>query len=345
MSSTLNTNNWFNSFVNLENGKYSHIKLECIGDEITLLINGVKTGSMLVPVSTRPILYQKLLVSAGDKFYAKLNSHISNLSFKRFCNHSPSTPVSHPTRAPVTAQPNCILIKQESRTCCKYGKTFGEIDEGQMWVDNGCRGIFKCFGQQVKCESWRYAYATCPYEASPIHNSIVPPTKAPVSPTKAPVSPTKSPTVSPTKAPTVSPTKTPTASPTNAPTVSPTKAPVAPTKAPVAPTKPDLPIAFCTKPKSCRGISCVMYCPTGLPAGYYSDLKDKRSYCKCTGTKAPSRYETCQHGLVWDPRGWSAAKKASFKWLQDYGPGKLWASNGGICNWSYNIHDDRPCNK
>merc|ERR1712176_1050806 len=201
MSSTLNPNNFFNSFVDLQNGRNSHIKLECIGEEITLFIDGVKTGSMLVPISTRPKLFQKLLVSAGDKFYAKLNSHISNLSFKRFCNYSPSTPVSPPTKAPVNMQPNIILIKQESRTCCKYGKTFGEVD-GQMWVDNGCRGIFKCFGQQVICESWRYAYAMCSCEASPM--------KAPVPLTPPTKSPTKQPTHSPTKSPTKQSTKQPT---------------------------------------------------------------------------------------------------------------------------------------
>ena len=57
---------------------------------------------------------------------------------------------------------------------------------------------------------------------------------------------------------------------------------------------------FFTKPSSYNTSSCTMYCPTSVPAGYYSDLKDYRSYCKCTSTQAPSRYQTCQHSLIWD---------------------------------------------
>merc|ERR1719445_982990 len=166
-----------------------------------------------------------------------------------------------------------------------------------------------------------------------------PPTKAPTPP------PTDRPTFPPTKAPTFPPTKAPTLPPTDRPTRSPTKAPtLPPTKAPtLPPTNPPGPQAFCFKPNGCNAVSCAFQCPTGIPAGYYPDLIDCRSYCKCTGTTAHSRYETCQHGLLWDPRGRNAAGQTSYNWLSGvYGRGTLWGSNGGICNWSYNINDNRP---
>jgi len=100
----------------------------------------------------------------------------------------------------------------------------------------------------------------------------------------------------------------------------------------------------CNRPSSCTSVSCAIQCPLDMPAGYYPDLQDCKSYCKCTGTTAPSRYETCQHGLYYDPLGWSEGRHSkSFQWMSGkWGPGTYWGSNGGICNWKRNVKDDRP---
>merc|ERR1711936_532833 len=44
-------------------------------------------------------------------------------------------------------------------------------------------------------------------------------------------------------------------------------------------------------------VSCQVQCT--LDHGYYPDKHDPTGYCFCSGYEAPSRYERCQHGLVW----------------------------------------------
>ena len=72
--------------------------------------------------------------------------------------------------------------------------------------------------------------------------------------------------------------------------------------------------AVCTKGK---------FCPVGIPVGYYPDLTNKNAYCYCTGTAAPSRYERCNAGLVWDNFGtaWLGGKDSSGA---AYGKGGSW---------------------
>ena len=56
---------------------------------------------------------------------------------------------------------------------------------------------------------------------------------------------------------------------------------------------------------ACNAQSCAVDCK--VAQGYYPDPNDCHSYCYCTGNpdsagvRAPSRYETCVAGLVWDP--------------------------------------------
>lgn len=88
----------------------------------------------------------------------------------------------------------------------------------------------------------------------------------------------------------------------------------------------------CRKPENCSGNNCniVGGCGEGVPAGYYPDLTNCNSYCKCTGTTASSRYETCLSGLVWDSFG-----QGINKYLESpYGKNGAWGTNGGICQWA-----------
>jgi len=104
----------------------------------------------------------------------------------------------------------------------------------------------------------------------------------------------------------------------------------------------------CSRPKNCSSHSCAVQCPSHVPAGYYPDLNDCQSYCKCTGTHTPSRYETCLHGLYYDPLRWNNARgvrrrKKGSKWLGGgWGRGTYWGSNGGSCSWPSYVKDDRP---
>jgi len=108
------------------------------------------------------------------------------------------------------------------------------------------------------------------------------------------------------------------------------------------------PAFVCSRPADCSGVSCQIQCPLDVPTGYYPDLSGCDSYCYCTGTRAPSRYETCQHGLLWDPLGWNAPRnhrgaRAAFHYLSGaYGKGTLWGSTGGTCNYASSINDTRP---
>lgn len=71
------------------------------------------------------------------------------------------------------------LLKQESKTSCVPGKTFG-YDGSKIWVDHGCRGWFHVDGLKVHCESWNFKKAVCEPEAKePRTSSFQPPSPPP----------------------------------------------------------------------------------------------------------------------------------------------------------------------
>eukprot|EP00665_Eupelagonemidae_sp_cell47_P016544 gene16544-biopygen2066 len=74
-------------------------------------------------------------------------------------------------------------------------------------------------------------------------------------------------------------------------------------------------------------------CGEGVPEGYYPDLSNCHSYCKCTGTIAPARYETCQHGLLWDTHAQGNNEYLPGNWGKQGGNG-LHGTNGGVCNYA-----------
>jgi len=91
----------------------------------------------------------------------------------------------------------------------------------------------------------------------------------------------------------------------------------------------------CVKPEDCVGISCdiVGGCGDGIPAGYYPDLTNCNSYCKCTGTVASSRYETCNAGLEWDTH-----QQGTNQYLPgNFGNDGLGGTNGGGCGWDWQM--------
>ena len=55
----------------------------------------------------------------------------------------------------------------------------------------------------------------------------------------------------------------------------------------------------------------------------------------------PSRYESCFHGLVWDPICQNVAGFAAFQWLDpsEEVPGNQ-GSTGGCCNWVHLVNLD-----
>lgn len=67
----------------------------------------------------------------------------------------------------------------------------------------------------------------------------------------------------------------------------------------------------------CDSGSCVIFCPIGV-SGYYCDTDRPNAYCFCTGTAAPSRYDNCHSGLLWD-------------------------SSINNCNWAYNVNPEHSC--
>jgi len=117
------------------------------------------------------------------------------------------------------------------------------------------------------------------------------------------------------------------------PTAAPSVAPSVPTPVPG--------VNFCIEGTFVNGFGT---CPYGIPAGYYPDLTNKDSYCKCTGTKAPSRRETCPNGLQWDTVQW-AYIDGNDPTGNALGSGGLWGTIGGVCNWDYGVSNqttDRP---
>lgn len=164
-----------------------------------------------------------------------------------------------------------------------------------------------------------------------------------------------------TSTPTTSPTKSSTQAPvTSKPTPGPTEAPVTskptpgPTEAPVTPKPSASPTegeggGLCHKPQDCTTQSCAYTCD--LPVGYYPDATDCRSYCYCTGTNAPSRYETVTNNdMLYDPWGrnyWtdvhgpSPPSYRALTWSDEIEP--LGGMNGGIANWYYNNKNLEYC--
>lgn len=177
-------------------------------------------------------------------------------------------------------------------------------------------------------------------------SSSVPSSEASASPSSMPsILPSLFPTVHPSNIPSDVPSKEPSSSPSSSPSSGPSPFPsLMPSSSPSATTVGGLVCGFCTRAQTgCTTGSCNIQCPDDFPSGYYPDLTDHTAYCKCTGTNAPSRYEHCHHGLKWDILGWNAAgTQTSFFYLNPYGQGTLWATNGGICSWPSYLQDDRP---
>ena len=59
--------------------------------------------------------------------------------------------------------PKVELVKQYSRSCCNCGthNEYGMLNDYEMFVDKGCRGLFKSNGMEVECSSNGYKYAKC----------------------------------------------------------------------------------------------------------------------------------------------------------------------------------------
>ena len=56
--------------------------------------------------------------------------------------------------SPAQQMHSCVLARQTSRAACEHGKTFGcstATVPDAMWVQDGCRGVFRCNGQQMSC--------------------------------------------------------------------------------------------------------------------------------------------------------------------------------------------------
>jgi len=159
----------------------------------------------------------------------------------------------------------------------------------------------------------------------------VPPAPTPVVTRPPTPTPTTTPVVtdppSPTWEPTIyfgtdPPTTTGTDPPTGVPTSSPTEAPA--------------PAWACTR--SNFGRNGVGPCGAGIVAGYYPDLDKRNSYCFCTGTTAPSRYQRCQKPLRWDsfPNGSGSYLAGDLDGIA-FGQGGLWGTNQGNCNYKGSI--------
>merc|ERR1712241_194043 len=97
---------------------------------------------------------------------------------------------------------------------------------------------------------------------------------------------------------------------------------------------------FCHKPANCNTNSCdiVGGCGPGIPAGYYPDLTNCNSYCKCTGTTSSARYETCNSGLQWD--SFQQGTVVNEYLPAPYGEGDAWATNGGACGRDYDMSSE-----
>jgi len=80
-------------------------------------------------------------------------------------------------------------------------------------------------------------------------------------------------------------------------------------------------------------------CGPGIPAGYYPDLTNKHAYCKCTGTSAPSGYNVCGGGTVWDgfPSNWGTYVSGPDVSGTPLGADGYWGTNQGICTWEWAV--------
>merc|ERR1712190_4680 len=65
------------------------------------------------------------------------------------------TEAAAPTLKSIKAVADCSveLTKQESQSECKEGTSFGCEDNGNIYVDKGCRGQFKCNDAELSCAS------------------------------------------------------------------------------------------------------------------------------------------------------------------------------------------------
>jgi len=113
-------------------------------------------------------------------------------------------------------------------------------------------------------------------------------------------------------------------------------APPAPTNPPTNPPTGSVPSGWECKASSFSG--GVGQCGPGIKSGYYPDLTNKRAYCKCTGTNAPSGYNVCGGGTVWDgfPSNWGTYVNGSLNGVK-HGKNGYWATNQGVCTWNWAV--------
>ena len=63
----------------------------------------------------------------------------------------------------------CALEEALSQAKCAVGESFGCFDNGTMWADAGCRGVFTCNGQShVVCDTMGHGKHLCPCKPGPI---------------------------------------------------------------------------------------------------------------------------------------------------------------------------------
>merc|ERR1712060_340740 len=96
--STNNGNQWFNTNTQLNKNQRNTVKLEYEGDKVSLIMNDVSAGSMMIPTNDRPQLNQ-WVIYASDKHYKAADADIEELCVKLSQSSSTSVLASLPAIA------------------------------------------------------------------------------------------------------------------------------------------------------------------------------------------------------------------------------------------------------